>query len=178
MKKEINVFDYAEEITKALKKGVLLTSKAHDKVDSMAIAYGMLGNIWDGEYFIVYVREGRYTRELIDESMEFTVNIPYGEYDKKIIGYCGSRSGKDIDKLKDLNLTLIDGETVNVPAIKELPLTLECKVIYKQLQDPTAIPDVIKNKEYPQGVPSSNCGCNEDFHIQYYGKITKAYIIE
>lgn len=178
MKKEIKVLDYANQITTALKGGVLLTTKYNDKVDSMAIGYGMIGKIWDGEYFIVYVREGRYTRELLDQSKEFTVNIPHGEYDKKIIGYCGSRSGKDIDKLKDLNLTLVEGDTVSAPAIKELPLTLECEVKYQQLMDSNAIPEYIRNKEYPQGVPSSNTGCNQDYHIAYYGKIAKAYIIE
>ena len=39
---------------------------------------------------------------------------------------------KNIDKYKECNLTAVEGIKVKSPAIKEIPLTLECKVIYKQ----------------------------------------------
>lgn len=178
MKKEIRVFDYAKEICSAVPKGVLVTTKADDKVDSMSIAFGMLGVEWGKPIFIAYIRGGRFTKEQLDKNPEFTVNIPVGKYNKKIIGVCGRNSGRKMDKAKELGLTLIDGDCVNVPGIKELPLTLECKVIYKQLQDKTEIlPDILEH-EYPAGVESSYPGCNRDFHIAYYGEIVKAYILE
>lgn len=43
MKKKINVFDYAGDIMKALDKGVLITTKADGKVDSMTLGWGTLG---------------------------------------------------------------------------------------------------------------------------------------
>lgn len=179
MKREINVFDYTETIMKALKKGVLVTTKVGDKVDSMAISWGMLGIEWNLPIFTTFVRENRFTRTQLDENGEFTVNIPIdSNYDKKIIGYCGSRTGKDIDKAKDLNLDLVDGDLVNVPGIKQLPLTLECKVKYKQLQDKNAIPAAIRENMYPQDLDSTHSGANRDYHIAYYGEIVKAYIIE
>lgn len=178
MNKEINVFDYASEITKAIGKGVLITTKADEKVNSMTISWGMLGIEWGKPIFITFVREGRFTRTLLDKNPEFTVNIPFGTFDKKIIGLCGSKSGRNIDKIKELKLTLVDGEEISVPAIKELPLTLECKVIYKQLQDKKTIPDYIKENMYPQNVGSDNPMANRDYHIAYYGEIVKAYIIE
>lgn len=177
MKQSIEVFDYANEITGALKKGVLLTTKNGEKINSMTIGWGMLGRVWEKPYFIVFVREGRYTRELLDSSGNFTVNIPYGSYDKKVIGYCGSKSGRDTDKIEDLGLTLIEPEVINTPAIKELPLTLECKVAYQQLQNKDAIPPEIREKMYPASVDSSNPMANRDYHVVYYGEIVSAYIL-
>ncbi|MDO5521909.1 MAG: flavin reductase family protein [bacterium] len=178
MKQEINVFDYAETIMKAVKKGVLVTTKAGDQVNTMTISWGMLGIEWDLPIFTIFVRENRFTRTQLDENEEFTVNIPIDqEYDKRIIGYCGTRTGKEIDKAKELKLDLVDGDLVNVPGIKQLPLTLECKVRYKQLQDRTAIPAEIREKDYPENVDSTNSGANKDYHIAYYGEIVKSYII-
>ena len=136
MKKEINVFDYAEQIMKALEKGVLLTTKADGKSNSMAISWGTLGIEWGKPIFTVFVREHRFTHEQLDKSMEFTVNIPMGEYDKKIIGICGSKSGRNLDKITEAGLTVVEGDVIQAPAFKEFPLTLECKVIYRQEQEP------------------------------------------
>ena len=99
-------------------------------------------------------------------------------FDKNIIGVCGTKSGRDTNKIKDLNLTLIEPEIVDVPAIKELSLTLECKVIYKQKQDENAIPKEIKEKNYPENVSGDFYGANRDYHTAYYGEIVSAYIIE
>ena len=179
MKKEIQVLDYATEIMQAVNKGVLLTTKANGRVNSMTISWGMLGIEWSHPTFITFVREGRFTRSLLDENPEFTISIPYGKYDKKILGYCGSKSGRDTDKIEKLGLTLVEPSVINVPAIKELPLTLECKVVYRQKQDLGLLTSATAKKEfYPQDVPSTNCGSNKDAHIAYYGQIVAAYIIE
>lgn len=178
MKKEIEVFDYAKEIVSAIPKGVLLTTKSGGKVDTMTIGWGTLGVEWALPIFTVFVREGRFTREQLDASMEFTINVLYGDFDKKILGYCGTRSGRDTDKISDLNLTLVDSDVVKAPGIKELPLTLECKVLYRQMQDKNAIPEFIREKMYPEDVDSSAPGANRDYHIAYYGQIVKAYIIQ
>lgn len=178
MKQEINVFDYANDILSAVKNGILVTTKAGEKVNTMAISWGTLGIEWGKPIFTVFVREHRFTREMLDANMEFTINVPYGDYDKKIIGFCGTRTGRDTDKIQEMNLTLEEPEVITVPGIRELPLTLECKVLYRQLQDRTAIPQDILEKHYPQDVDSSNPLANKDFHIAYYGEIVKAYIIK
>lgn len=178
MKKEIEVFDYANEILKAVKKGALLTTKVGDKINSMTIAWGSLGIEWNKPVFIAFVRENRFTKTQLEEHGEFTINIPYGEFDKNILGFCGSKSGRDTDKIKDLNLTLETPNLILVPGIKELPLTLECRVIYKQKQDKNQITEENKNRFYPQDVDSSFPGGNKDYHIAYYGEIVDAYIIE
>ena len=178
MKKEIDVFEYASEIIGAVKNGVLLTTKSGNKVNCMTISWGTLGIEWAKPIFTVFVRENRFTRQQLEENPEFTINIPYGEYDKKILGFCGTKSGRNVDKIKEINLTLENSEAISVPAIKELPLTLECKVVYKQMQDKNAIPEDIKKENYPQDVDSSAPLENKDYHVAYYGEIVKAYILE
>lgn len=178
MKKEIEVFDYASEILKAVKTGVLLTTKADNKVNSMTISWGTLGIEWATPIFTVFVRENRYTKQLLEKNPEFTINVPYGTFDTKILGICGTKSGRTIDKIKELNLTLVTPSTISVPAIKELPLTLECRIIYIQKQDAHAITEKNKTIFYPQNIDSSFHGANKDFHTAYYGEIVSAYIIE
>ncbi len=178
MKKEINVLEHASEILTAVNKGVLLTTKANGKVNTMTISWGTLGIEWAKPIFTTFVREHRFTRGQLDDNPEFTINIPYGEFNKKILGYCGSKSGRDVDKIAHLNLTLVDSDEISVPAIKELPLTLECKVVYKQKQELSAITEKNQKKFYPQDVDGLDCGSNKDVHIAYYGEIVKAYIIK
>ena len=178
MKKEIEVFDYANEIMKALKTGVLLTTKADGKVNSMTISWGTLGIEWSKPIFTVFVRENRFTKLQLEKNPEFTINIPHGTFDKKILGICGTKSGHTMDKIKELNLTLETPDKISVPAIKELPLTLECRLVYKQKQDAHEITEENKKTFYPQDVDSSFHGANKDFHTAYYGEIVSAYIIE
>lgn len=178
MKKEIQVFDYASEIMKAVKTGVLLTTKSDNKVNSMTISWGTLGIEWGKPIFTVFVRENRFTKEQLDKNPEFTINIPMGEFNKKILGFCGTKSGYNIDKISELNLTLESPDKISVPAIKELPLTLECNVVYKQEQDRNEICEETKKVFYPQDVDSSYHGANKDFHTAYYGEIVSAYIVE
>lgn len=178
MKREINVLEHASEILTAVNKGVLATTKAGDQVNTMSVSWGTLGIEWGRPIFVLFVREGRYTREMLDQNPEFTINVPVGEYNKKIIGYCGTYSGRNTDKIADMGLTLEEPAEISVPGIKELPLTLECRVKYSQLQDRNLIPQDILERDYPQDVDSSSPLANKDFHIAYYGEIVKAYIIE
>lgn len=173
MKKEVNVWDYAGHIMEHIDGGILLTTKAGDQVDAMTIGWGTVGVQWGRPIFIAFVRESRYTKQLLEQNGEFTVNVPLGQVDKNILTVCGTKSGRDTDKIAQLGLTLEEGETVSVPAIKELPLTLECKVIYKQDQDPAAIFPAYDARYYAKGTRNEG-----DYHTAYYGEITAAYIVE
>lgn len=173
MKKQIEVFDYAGHICKAMKKGILLTTKSGDRVNTMTIGWGKIGIEWNKPIFIAYVRESRFTKQMLEEHGEFTVNVPYGDFDSKILGYCGTKSGRDTDKIKDLGLTLTESDVVSVPGICELPLTLECKVIYQQKQDLQAISPEDLERFYPM----EGSDGHRDYHIAYYGEIVNAYLI-
>ena len=174
MKRKVNVWDYAGKIVEAMRPGILATTKADGQVNTMSIGWGTLGIEWNRPVFILFVRESRYTRQMLERNGEFTINIPLDGCDKNIIRYCGTKSGRDTDKIADLGLTLEEGEHISVPGIKELPLTLECKVIYKQDQDPAAIDPEIDKQSYPPFFPDGR----GDYHTAYYGQILDAYIIE
>lgn len=177
MKKTVHAFDYAGDICKAMAKGILLTTKCDGKVNTMTIGWGTIGIEWGKPIFIAYVRESRYTKQMLESNGEFTVNVPIGNIDNKILGFCGTKSGRDIDKIQALGLTLEEPEAISVPGIKELPLTLECKVIYKQKQNVSAIPEDILAKYYPKADAPCFAGEDRDFHYAYYGEILNAYLI-
>lgn len=82
-KRKIDALAQANVITEALKKGVFLTTKVGDKVNSMVIEWGHIGRIWNRPVFVAYIRVDRYTRELLDRNLEFTVNIPIHGFGKK-----------------------------------------------------------------------------------------------
>ncbi len=171
MKKQINIFDYAGHICEAMKSGILLTTGDGDCVNTMTIGWGSIGIEWGKPVFTAYVRESRYSRELLDKTGEFTVNIPLGTADKNIIALCGTKSGREVDKVRQLGLTLEAPETVSVPGIRELPLTLECRVLLRNVQDERKLPGQEQQRYYS----AINAG---DFHIAYYGEILNAYILE
>lgn len=168
-KQRIDYTDYANDITKALKKGIFLTTKAGEKVNSMVIGWGHVGQVWNLPVFIAYVRDSRYTREMLDQNPEFTINVPIGDEDKNAFSICGSKSGRDMDKINEAGLTLVPPEVISVPGIKEFPLTLECKVLYRQEENVSALPADIQKKFY-----SIETGP----HILYFGQILSAYMIE
>ena len=173
MKRDIQVWDYAGQILEEIGQGALLTVCADGKVNTMTIGWGTIGVQWAKPIFIAFVRESRYTKQLLDKNPEFTVNVPYGDSAKEILRICGTKSGRDMDKFRELGLTQEEGKTVCVPGIRQLPLTLECKVIYRQDQDPKAINEENDKRYYAKGTANEN-----DYHTAYYGQITAAYIIE
>ncbi len=176
MKERIDVSDYAQHIVKALKKGVLLNT-CGEKFNGMVIGWGHLGTVWGRDAFIVYVREHRYTRAQLDRTGEFTVSIPLGEPDPVIGRVCGMQSGRDVDKVQKASLILEDARTVRTPAVRQYPLTLECRVLYSQRQDLSRIPEDIRERSYPQAVDGSAPLANRDAHTAYIGEIVDAYII-
>lgn len=173
MKQEINVWEYAAQILEGVRKGVLLTTRADGQTNTMTISWGTLGIEWNKPIFTAFVRQSRHTKRLLDKNPEFTVNIPIDPVDKKIFGLCGTRSGRDLDKFRELGLTPVEGQTVSVPAIAQLALTLECKVIYRQDQDLSALEQTYRQGSYPAGTVEEN-----NFHTAYYGEITAAYILK
>lgn len=118
MKKKINVFEYSNEIMKALQTGVLLSTNVAGKQNAMTISWGSLGVDWGKPIFTTFVRESRFTLEQLEKNPNFTINVPLGDYDKKILSVCGTKSGRDMDKIKATGLTLIPAEVNGVGAIR------------------------------------------------------------
>ena len=173
MKRIIDPFAHAPQILNALKTGALLTTKNGDKINTMTIGWGHLGIEWNTPTFIAYVRGCRHTKPMLDAGKEFTVNIPLGTTDRNILKICGTKSGRDMNKISHLGLTLEEPQTIGVPGIRELPLTLECRVIYSQQQVPECVLDGHILTHY-----SVDKEVSQDYHTAYYGQILSAYIIE
>lgn len=177
MKEKVDVFSVAPQILENLSKGILVTTKADGRVNTMTIGWGTLGIEWGKPIFTIYIRQGRFTHAQLEKTPEFTVNIPDGDFKRSILGKAGSTSGWKVDKIKELGLHLEDPETISVPGIKELPLTLECKVLYKVDQTLEDMPKEAVDEFYPQDVDGTNCGANRDIHTAYYAEIVGAYRI-
>ncbi len=76
------------------------------------------------------VAPNRFSFSLIKNSKEFVVNIPNKDM-VEIVNFCGEKSGKEVDKFKEMNLTKEKSLKVNCPRIKECPVNLECQVKYE-----------------------------------------------
>lgn len=76
----------------------------------------------------ISVRKERYSHQIIKDTKEFVINLTT----KDLVfatDYCGVRSGRDVDKFKEMKLTPEPSKNIKAPAIKESPVNLECKVV-------------------------------------------------
>lgn len=75
----------------------------------------------------ISVRPERHSYKMIKETGEFVINLTTKEL-TYATDYCGVRSGRDVDKFKEMKLTKEEASKVNVPMIGESPVNIECKV--------------------------------------------------
>ncbi len=75
----------------------------------------------------ISVRKERYSHPIISKTGEFVINLVTEDL-TYATDYCGVKSGRDIDKFAELNLTPVQIDGVDAPAIAESPLNLACKV--------------------------------------------------
>ncbi|OPY56314.1 MAG: Flavoredoxin [Pelotomaculum sp. PtaU1.Bin035] len=86
--------------------------------------------VMNSEPPVVYVGvrpEGRHSHRLIKESGEYVINIPSAAQ-ARVVDYCGTVSGRHVDKFKETGLTPVPASHVKAPLIAECPVNLECKV--------------------------------------------------
>jgi len=168
MRKEINVFQFCKETNLLLRdEGVFLVSKGSGKPNIMTIGWGFLGTFWRRPVFIVAVRHSRYTYELLEASSSFTVCLP-GRGMEKALEVCGTKSGREIDKFKELGLTPSNSYKVEAPFIEECPVHYECEIIYKHGLEAEGIPREVVDEIYPSG----------NLHTLYYGEVKGVYAVE
>ena len=129
--KNIEYFTDLDVVNNQLQDGAFLTVRSEDKLNTMTIGWGMIGYIWNKPIFQVLVRPSRYTYELLDNIDNFTVSVPYDFDMNKELAYCGSNSGRDVDKFSELDLSIIESPDVNSPFIKKATYHYSCKVLYK-----------------------------------------------
>ena len=76
----------------------------------------------------ISVRPERYSHNIIEETGEFVINLVTKDL-TYATDYCGVRSGRDVDKFKEMNLTPLPSKTSEAVGIEESPVNIECKVV-------------------------------------------------
>ena len=106
---------------------VLITSRNKEGKDNV-FTVAWIGTVCTKPPMLsISIRPERLSYEYIKESMEFTVNLPSKNLVKKV-DFCGVRSGRVIDKIKEMNFSMKEGEKISSPYIDDCPISVECQV--------------------------------------------------
>lgn len=144
----------------------LLTGGDKAKFNPMTISWGTLGCVWSKPVVTIYVRADRFTYTLMEQGDYFTL-CAFPPESKSILEYCGSRSGKDTDKVKATGLKPLYTENGSV-YYEQASLVLECKKIYSERIRKEGFTDPLQfDKIYSNGKPT---------HKMYVGEIVKCLV--
>lgn len=163
--KKIDFKQVLNDYNEILPKGVFLTTKSDGKVNTMTMGWGTAGFIWNQNILMAPVRKSRYTHKLIENSNYFTVSVPLNGQLKKELQFCGTKSGRNYDKIEELDLKLAEVEETKVPIIKGNDLHFICKIKYQQDMLIENLDDQILDEKYP----------DRDMHTFYYGEVVAVY---
>ena len=168
MKMDINILtEYFKKATEILPKGAFLTTKDGEKVNTMTIGWGSFGFQWGIPVVEVMIRESRFSKIATDKNLEFTLTFPYDDSMKAALTYCGTKSGRDVDKIKECNLEILPGKEVPTPIIACKGLIFECKVVSRSEMTRELTSSTVLDKWYKNG----------DLHTIYYASIEACYEI-
>lgn len=141
---------------------MLVTAGSAERCNTMTAAWGGLGVLWGKEVATIYIRPQRYTYQFVEENGYFTLAFFGPEY-RQALSLCGSKSGRDVDKIKECGFTVAAAEC-GAPYFQEAELVLVCKKLYWQDIDPTHFLDGrIDGTHYPK----------KDYHRIYTGEIVE-----
>ena len=160
--KQIEINEFSENPFKLIGSDwMLITAKKGDKTNMMTASWGGVGILWNKPVATIYVRPQRYTKEFIDNEEYFSLCVLPEEY-RQILNYCGTKSGRDEDKIAETKLTIVESE--KAPIFKESRLVLICKKLYAQdLTEQSFIDKSLVEKNYKA----------KDFHTMYIAEIEK-----
>lgn len=160
------LFTRVGEIIPAIERGAFLTVQADGMCNTMTIGWGMTGVCWRKPVLMVAVRDSRYTYRIMEAAADFTVSMPSGNLRDEIF-YCGTKSGRDVDKFEECGLKTAPGRKVGSPIIDAPGLHVECKIVNKCVMQPENLAAQLLGL-YPQ----------KDYHTLYYGEIVACYDIQ
>ncbi|MBR6786221.1 MAG: flavin reductase [Clostridia bacterium] len=161
--REINIRDIKKSAVELISDNWgLVTAGNAEKFNTMTISWGGLGEIWGKDAVFIFIRPQRYTYEFIEKEDIFTLSF-YGNEYKDALKICGSKSGRDIDKVAATDLTPVfaDGGVT----FEQAEYTLVCRKMASQFIDPKGFEDEAIEKNYAAG----------DYHKVYIGEILKVY---
>ena len=140
---------------------MLITAGTKDQCNTMTASWGGLGVLWGKPVATVYIRPQRYTMEFVEGSEFFTLAF-FGEEYRKALALCGSKSGRDVDKVKECGFTVETAES-GAPYFSQAELVLVCRKAYWQDMDPAHFLDPEIEDHYAQ----------KDYHRIFIGEIVE-----
>lgn len=165
--KDLNYLSIIDEAIQKIKKGAFLTVRALDMLNTMTIGWATCGFVWRKPIMMVAVRSSRHTFGIIEKASDFTVTVPSGDMSKET-AFCGSKSGRDVDKYKMCNLKTADGQKTASPIIKATGVHFECRIVFKNAMNPVHLDKDYDRSIYPE----------KDYHTLYFGEILACYETE
>ena len=147
------------------KQWMLVTAGTKDSFNTMTANWGGIGYLWNKNVAFVFVRPERYTHDFIEREDRFTLSF-YPEECRKALQICGTKSGRDIDKVKETGLSPEELPSGAV-TFSQARLTLDCKKLFKtEMSEADFIDKETMNKCY---------GEHGGFHTVYVVEIEKVY---
>lgn len=165
--KSINPSEINDNLIKLISDDwMLITAGNKDKFNTMTANWGGTGYLWRKQVVFVFVRPERYTFRFMEDSDGFTLSF-YDEKYRDALNICGTKSGRDCDKVREAGLTPFFTEN-GYPAFSEARLMLECRKLYaSQLTRDAFLDDEPLRTHY-----STKGG----LHKLYIAEIVKAWI--
>ena len=140
---------------------MLITAGDLKSFNTMTASWGGLGVLWDKNVAFCFVRPSRYTFEFINKHETFTLSFFPKEF-RHVLTYCGSHSGKQVNKVSHCNLTPVKGSIDDV-YFAEARLVIECRKIYFTDIHPSGFLAQTLTDIYPE----------KDYHRVYIGEVVK-----
>ncbi|MBQ2897450.1 MAG: flavin reductase family protein [Clostridia bacterium] len=166
--KEIDVNEVKDNFISLIGKDyALITVKNDDKINMMTASWGFFGVMWNKNAVSLVIRPSRYTYQFLKEGSEFTINFLQNGYDD-VLKFCGTKSGRDYNKVKETGLTPIE-ICKNSVLFSESKLAFLCKKVYVQDMDKNLFCNKdFSKKMYPDG----------DVHTMFIAEIEKVYCLK
>lgn len=145
---------------------MLITAGNREKCNTMTASWGGLGVLWGKDVATIYVRPQRFTYEFVEQEDCFTLSF-FGEEQRAVLALCGSKSGRDMDKISACGLTA-EFSDCGAPYFAEAKLVLVCKKMYFADLDPAQFLSAEIEPHYHNG----------DYHRMYIGEIAASFRAE
>jgi len=164
------IFELVPQAVEQLPRGAFLTA-GNDVWNPMTIGWGQFGIIWGKPIMTVMVRKSRYTHELIEKADVFTVSVPNTGELAKELAFCGSHSGRDVNKQEETGLTRLSAKAGGSDGVAECGAFFECRIVQKLFGDLSEMDADLRARYYGsnQALPDG------DPHVLYFGEIIGAY---
>ena len=128
---EIDIRDVKKNLTKAISDEWMLISAGDEhKSNMMTASWGLTGELWFRDVAVCFIRPQRYTLEFVEKNDTFALSF-FGTGEKQALSLCGSKSGRNVNKIDETGLTPVFTED-GVPYFEQARLVLICKKLYAQ----------------------------------------------